>query len=315
MRLWLNRSSDVSLHEQLITQVVLGILCRQMLPGHRLPSTRELARRFGIHPNTASSAYRQLEEEGWLEERHGSGVFVARARPAAPLTPELAVDRLIAEMAAKARKAGAAEWLVRSRMRRWLLSEPPARWLLIEPDAELRRIVIFEMEPELALPVEGCSFDDCAAAAKLERSLPVVLPSKAAAVRGLLPAGMELTVLDVNPVASALEMHLEKYLPEHAGDLVGIASRWGEFQRIARTMIVAAGLSPENLLICDATHPGWKRGLESASAVICDAALAGELPRGCFPLVFRLLGEASIAKLREVEAGLSDQPGVSPSGT
>jgi hypothetical protein len=203
-------------------------------------------------------------------------------------------------------------------MRRWLASEPPARWLLIEPDAELRRIVIFEMEPELAelaLPVEGCTFEDCAAAAKLERSLPLVLPSKAERARGLLPAGLDLTVLDVNPVASALQMNLEKYLPEHAGDLLGIASRWSEFQRIARTMIVAVGLAPDNLLVRDATQPGWKRGLESASAVICDAALAGELPRGCFPLVFRLLNDASIAKLREVEAGVSDQPEVSPSAT
>ena len=64
MRLWLNRSSEIWLREQLMTQVVLGILCRQILPGHRLPSTRELARRFGIHPNTASAAYRELEEGG-----------------------------------------------------------------------------------------------------------------------------------------------------------------------------------------------------------------------------------------------------------
>ena len=53
MRLWLNRNGEVPLREQLITQVVLGILSREMLPGERLPSTRELARRFGIHPNTA----------------------------------------------------------------------------------------------------------------------------------------------------------------------------------------------------------------------------------------------------------------------
>lgn len=54
MRLWLNRIGEVSLREQLITQVVLGILCKELRPGERLPSTRELARRFGIHANTAS---------------------------------------------------------------------------------------------------------------------------------------------------------------------------------------------------------------------------------------------------------------------
>ena len=37
MRLWLNRTGDVSLREQLITQVVLGILSRELAPGQRLP--------------------------------------------------------------------------------------------------------------------------------------------------------------------------------------------------------------------------------------------------------------------------------------
>ncbi len=33
MRLWLNRTGEVSLREQLITQVVLGILCHELAPG------------------------------------------------------------------------------------------------------------------------------------------------------------------------------------------------------------------------------------------------------------------------------------------
>jgi DNA-binding transcriptional regulator YhcF (GntR family) len=305
MRLWLNRGAEISLREQLITQIVLGILTREALPGQKLPSTRELARRFGIHANTASAAYRQLQLDGWLEFRHGSGIFVSNARPSAPLSPELAVDQLIGELAAKARAMGASDALLRARLRRWLSFEPPSRWLVIEPDAELRRIVTLEMEACLALPVTGCTPAKCAAADVLERSIPVVLPSKAVAVRKLLPAGAELNVLQVHPVAPALAANLLRYLPEHAADLVGIASRWSEFQRIARTMIVAAGLAPENLLVRDATRPGWKRGLEATSAVICDAVVARELPKGCFPIVFRLLSEPSLAQLRALETELS----------
>ncbi len=37
MRLWLSRTGEVSLREQLITQVVLAILCKELLPGQRLP--------------------------------------------------------------------------------------------------------------------------------------------------------------------------------------------------------------------------------------------------------------------------------------
>jgi len=305
MRLWLNRTGEVSLREQLITQVVLAILCKELLPGQRLPSTRDLARRFNIHANTASAAYRELERVGWLEFRHGSGVYVRANRPAAPLSPEIAaefaVDRLIGNLIAGARKLGAPELLVRERLRRWLALTPPSRWLVIDPDPELRRIVIHEMQQALTLPIAGCAPEECAQPALLEGSMPVTVPSKAAAVRKLLPAGIELTVLQVHPVSLELLAHLQRYLPEHAGELVGIASRWTEFQRIAQTLLIAAGLSPESLLVRDATQPGWKRGLEATSGVVCDAVTALELPKGAFPLRFTLLDGPTMAGLRKQE--------------
>jgi len=315
MRLWLNRTAEVSLREQLTTQIRLGILCRELAPGERLPSTRELARRFDIHANTASAAYRELESAGWLEFRHGSGVYVRATRPAPPPAgegaTEFAVDALIGDLMAKARRLGAPPALVHARLRNWEQMEPPARWLVLEPDPELRRIVIAELESALALPVSGCAPEECGAAAVLDGAMPAVLPSKAAAVRKLLPAGRDLTVLEVHPVAPELQTYLQRYLPEHATDLLGIASRWGEFQRVAKTMLIAAGLPPASLLVRDAARSGWKRGLAETAAVVCDAVTAQELPRGCFPIVFRLFDAASIARLREREARLSE-PRVEP---
>ncbi len=305
MRLWLNRTSnrsgDISLRDQLTTQVRLGILCRELRPGEKLPSTRELARRFGIHANTASAAYRELEQQGRLEFRHGSGVYVRATRPTLPRTPELAVDELIGELVAKSRKAGAAAGLIRERVLRWLEMDPPGRWLLIEPDPELRNIVLTEIREAVTFPVEGCAPGDCAAggalASLLDGATALVLPSKAATVRGLLPAGRELTVLQVHPVAPALG----GYLPAPAGVLVGIASRWGEFQRVARTMLVAAGIPAESLVVRDASKPGWKRGLAETSGVVCDAVTCPELPKGCRAIEFRLVAEESLTQLRAVE--------------
>ena len=34
--------------------MVLAILCADLRPGERVPSTRELARRFALHPNTVN---------------------------------------------------------------------------------------------------------------------------------------------------------------------------------------------------------------------------------------------------------------------
>ena len=304
MRLWLNRTAEVSLRDQLITQVVLGILSRDLAPGQRLPSTRDLSRRFGIHANTASAAYRQLEDDGWVELRHGSGVFVRSTQPETPLSAEMAIDRMIGEMAGRARKLGASDALLRSRLLRWLALEPPARWLVVEPEPELCRIVVCEMENALSLPVIGCTPEECAKPGVLEGSLPAVLPSKAAAVRRVLPADQELTILQVHAVASELQAYLQRYMPAHASDLVGIASRWLDFQRIAQTMLIAAGFAPECLMVRDATRPGWKRGLDNAAAVVCDAAIEQELPSGSRAIVFRLLGETAISELRKREEAL-----------
>jgi GntR family transcriptional regulator len=195
---------------------------------------------------------------------------------------------------------------VRERLRRWTALAPPSRWLVIEPDAELRRIFIHEMRQALTLPIDGCAPDECAEPGLVEGSMLVVAPSKAERVRKLLPAGTELTVLQVHPISLELLTHLQKYMPEHAGELVGIASRWAEFLRIAQTLLIAAGLAPESLLVRDATQPGWKRGLDAASGVVCDAVTALELPAGVFPLRFTLLDGPTLAGLRTQEEQFID---------
>jgi hypothetical protein len=138
----------------------------------------------------------------------------------------------------------------------------------------------------------------------LESSMLAVLPSKAAAVRKLLPAANELITLQIHPVSPELQTYLHRYMPAHSTDLIGIASRWAEFQRIAQTMLVASGFSPECLVVRDAAKPGWKRGLETAAAVVCDAAIESDLPDGAHAIVFHLLSNSSLADLRKREEDL-----------
>lgn len=48
----------------------------ELAPGDKLPSERELARRFGTARNTAREAVRLLTEEALVTAQHGRGVFV-----------------------------------------------------------------------------------------------------------------------------------------------------------------------------------------------------------------------------------------------
>jgi DNA-binding transcriptional regulator YhcF (GntR family) len=295
MQLWFARGSEVSIREQLVTQVVLGILSDDLEPGQRLPSTRELARRFHLHPNTVSAGYRQLQRDRWVEFRRGSGVYVRARKPELPLTPELALDQMIARLFRSSRKLGVSLPALRLRLHQWLELQPPDHFLLIEPDEELRRILTAEIARAVSFPVHSCGLEECAKS--IESAIPVILPNRVATARQALPEGAELVELQIRSVQASVA----GYLPAPAGALVGVASRWPEFLKLARAVLIAAGFHPDSLLFCDAREPDWQRGLKQTAAVVCDTLIAGELPAGCRALSFSLLSESSITELRRYE--------------
>lgn len=49
--------------------------------GHRLPASRDLARELGVSRNTVLIVYEQLQSEGYLQMRRGSGTFVCETLP------------------------------------------------------------------------------------------------------------------------------------------------------------------------------------------------------------------------------------------
>lgn len=77
--LWLDldRRSSVSLTQQLYDQLGSRILAGELKAGERLPSSRALADELGIARNVAVQVFEQLQAEGYLESRAGSGTFVA----------------------------------------------------------------------------------------------------------------------------------------------------------------------------------------------------------------------------------------------
>ena len=295
MQFWFARASEVSIREQLVTQVILGILSDDLSPGQRLPSTRELARRFHLHPNTISAGYRQLQRDKWVEFRHGSGVYIRSNRPEVASTPALAIDEMIARLFLSARKLGVTLPQVRFRLRQWLELQPPDHFVLIEPDEELRRILAAEIARAVTFPVESCGLEDCSSA--LEGGVPVLLPNREARARELMPPGTEFLILQIRSVPSSLA----QYLPAPSGALVGVVSRWREFLKIARALLTAAGFHSDSLVIRDARERGWQHGLQEATAVVCDVLTAAELPSGVRAIPFLLLSESSIAELRRFE--------------
>ncbi len=297
MQLWFAHESAVTLREQLVTQIMLGILSGDLRPGQRLPSTRELARRFRLHPNTVSAGYRQLDRKQWVELRRGSGVYVRDTKPERALSPEFALDQLVADLLRSARALGFPLAAVRARLRHWFDLQPPDHFLLIEPDEELRRILTVEMQQTVTLPVKSCGLQDHQLSREFAGAIPVALAGKGKTVQQELPEGADLFILQVRSVPTSLA----GWLPAPSGVLVGVASRWPDFLKMARTVLVAAGFHTDSLLFRDACKRNWQRGLKEVAVVVCDLVTASQLPKALRAIPFPLVSEDSLAELKRYE--------------
>jgi GntR family transcriptional regulator len=61
---------------QLMQQIRLAVENGALQDGEQLPGIRTLAEELVVSPNTVAKAYSELEHEGLLELRQGSGAFV-----------------------------------------------------------------------------------------------------------------------------------------------------------------------------------------------------------------------------------------------
>jgi len=296
MRLWLSRGSEVSIRDQFVTQVVLGILSGELKAGQRLPSTRELARRFHIHPNTVSAGYRELARNHWVDFLKGSGIFVRKEKPDTP-PAAAALDQLINSFFQSARELGAPLSSIRLRLRHWLGVQPPDHFLLIEPDAALAEILVSEIQTAVTLPVKSCGVATPEIEAQIVGAIPVALSMNEKAVRRALPETADLVTLHLRSPGASLAAHL----PAPSTALVGVASTWPAFLKTARTMLVAAGFPSECLVLRDASQANWRRGLKQVAAIVCDSLTANQLDGTPRVLVFSLLSESSRQELKRYE--------------
>src|SRR5437764_8979561 len=72
-------SSGVPLYLQLMDQVKHAVETGALGSGDRLPTIRAVAEDLVINPNTVVRAYRELQHEGIIELKHGSGAFVTNS--------------------------------------------------------------------------------------------------------------------------------------------------------------------------------------------------------------------------------------------
>ncbi len=81
------------LYLQLMQQVRHAVETGALRDGEQLPGIRTLAEELVVSPNTVAKAYSELEHEGLLEMRHGSGAFVCVKRRTRSLADQVQIAR------------------------------------------------------------------------------------------------------------------------------------------------------------------------------------------------------------------------------
>ena len=73
----ISQGDGTPIYSQLIQQLKTMIATGRLAPDEELPSVRALAQQLVVNPNTVVRAYRELETEGLVYKKRGSGTFVS----------------------------------------------------------------------------------------------------------------------------------------------------------------------------------------------------------------------------------------------
>lgn len=76
-----DESSEQPLFLQIAHNIIKGIQKGSLTPQMRLPGSRSLARRLGVHRNTVLVAYEELASQGWLHMEPARGTYVSNSIP------------------------------------------------------------------------------------------------------------------------------------------------------------------------------------------------------------------------------------------
>jgi GntR family transcriptional regulator len=294
----INVDSSVPPSAQLYEQVSFAIASRQLPPGSKLPSVRQLAMQTNLHRNTISKVYTHLEKSGLVEARAGSGVYVLN-----PETLSLSIHSTIKQLIQGSIDAVLAQGYSLEQVTAMFIRELElrshhgAQLIATSPDKGILRVVAHELQKALDIPVLGLPIDELLHYLKHNPAATVVtdrycMPQVKEALEG-----MEIPVLPIDINTYTEEITLVEQL--RAGSCLGIIC-------LSRSILYGANILTqsmrgEELLILTA-HPEDEQEinaiLQSADLIILD--------EGSFGILEQRIRKARISRIRPLGVHVAD---------
>jgi GntR family transcriptional regulator len=282
MQFQIQSDSEIPASRQLLDQIRFAIASRQYPPGHRLPSTRQLAMITGLHRNTISKIYQQLEEDGLVESVAGSGIYVkARGHERGNLlnSPLVTENPRIGKLIGQSLDSFLAEGLTLSRVRELFLAEIDwrsrcsARVLVTIPrhDIGAGELMLTELEQALQIPVELVPLEDLESVLVETKSATVVTSRYFIGVAEAIATPFHLRVIPIDIYDYAKELALIKKLPTDSR--LGIVSLSHGIIKVAEILIHS--LRGDDLLVMSSqTHDTEKLRIlvRTAQTIMSDQA-------------------------------------------
>lgn len=79
------------IYEQLFRGIARLVAAGELSPNEKLPAVREVAKQFGINPNTVQKAYAQLEQAGLIYSIPAKGSYISDRKETAAAVKEEAL--------------------------------------------------------------------------------------------------------------------------------------------------------------------------------------------------------------------------------
>ncbi|MGQ4649151.1 GntR family transcriptional regulator [Lyngbya aestuarii] len=275
----IQQDSEIPASKQLFDQIQFAIASRQYPPGEKLPSTRQLAMETGLHRNTISKVYRQLEETGLVESLAGSGIYVKaqgheggtkRQSPILDEYPEAykvvqqSLDELLGQgcSLSEARELFLAEidWRLRCSARVLVTVE--------NRDLGAGKLMVHELEHSLKIPVQLVPMEELSEALAQTNSATVVTSRYFIRKAEEIAAPKSVRVIPLDIYDYAKEIQLVKSLPKNS--CLGVVSLSSGILQIVE-IIIHSLRGDELLLMTAQVIDTYKLNalVRSAQTVIC----------------------------------------------
>lgn len=295
MRIWLSKNSEVPVREQLAEQLKLGIISEDFKAGERLPSIRALATRLAIHPNTVNAAYKDLADMGWVEFRHGSGVYVRERVHLESGESFNLLDGMAADFLRRARSEGFSLSAIQESLRRVIEVQHVDGVAVIEPDEYLRDILMLEVAESVGCRIFGFHPREVLGNPSLLTGFaPAALITHGGLLSPLFNERQTCVWLALRSIPSTLTGQ-QRPGPD---EMITLASHWDGFLKWGKTLLVAAGIHPDALSIVDAREADWTGRLNLSAFVVCDILTASKLPAEIPVRTYRFISDESLTELR-----------------